>query len=124
MWKTFSFNISPEMYLTDALYQLNKPHLKLLNGGIKSHEKKIKNGSDNNDWIAELSALYSIKGEAKPSMDWLEKAIKAGFRDRKSLELGMFDNVRNQDRFKLAEREIDIYIQEERLKFVRAGLLD
>ncbi len=124
MWKTFSFNISPEMYLTDALYQLNKPHLKLLNGGIKSHEKKIKNGSDNNDWIAELSALYSIKGEAKPSMDWLEKAIKAGFRDRKSLELGMFDNVRNQDRFRLAEREIDIYIQEERLKFVRAGLLD
>jgi hypothetical protein len=57
-------------------------------------------------------------------LNWLEKGVENGFRDRIYLKNSLFDNLRNQDRFKMVESEIDIFIQQEKLKFLRAGVLN
>ncbi|MDP6755479.1 MAG: hypothetical protein QGF89_05595 [Candidatus Marinimicrobia bacterium] len=119
-----TLDFAPELYHIYALHKMGEPYQKLLNNGIKTQKDKIDNGADYNRWMAELSALYAIKGETETAIKWLEKAVKYGYRDGSALELGMFDNIRNHDRFKMAQREIDLYIQEERIKFIRAGLID
>ena len=43
--------------------------------------------------------------------------------ESKKLKDISFDSIRNNDRFKLLNSEIDIFIQREKLKFINAGLI-
>ena len=70
----------------------------------------------------ELSALHSFNNKNK-SLEYLEKAVERGFRNKALLEDPVFDPIRNNDRFKLVLGEINIFIQREKLKFKEAGLI-
>ena len=71
----------------------------------------------------QLSALYSLNNNSNQSLDYLEKAIDRGFRNRILLVDSSFDSIRNRDRFKLSLSEIDIFIEREKIKFKEAGLI-
>jgi TolB-like protein/Tfp pilus assembly protein PilF len=123
-WKSSTFGLSNELLLVHTKYLLKKPYENMLNEGISSYESKIFSGADLPYWMIELSALYALKNDINGSLDWLEKGVENGFRDRIYLKNSLFDNLRNQDRFKMVESEIDIFIQQEKLKFLRAGVLN
>jgi HEAT repeat protein len=47
-----------------------------------------------------LSCLHALKGEKGPAVEWLEKAVRAGYRDRQWIRLDRdLDSVRNEPAF-------------------------
>ena len=95
----------------------------MLDEGIDYYESLLINGADLNNIYFQLSALYSLKNDTNQSLEYLEKAIERGFRNKIVLVDSAFDSIRNRDRFKLAVSEIDIFIQREKIKFKQAGLI-
>ena len=71
----------------------------------------------------QISALYLLNEENNKALNELEKAVQSGLRDNSLLKDISFDSIRNNDRFKLLNSEIDIFIQREKLKFINAGLI-
>ncbi len=47
-----------------------------------------------------LSCLHALKGEKGPALEWLEKAVRAGYRDRQWIKMDRdLDGVRNEPAF-------------------------
>ena len=123
-WRLGGFTYySNAYYLTKTLYLLKRPYENLMNEGISYYESIISNGADASGILFQLSALYALKNDNSKSLDLLEKAVENGYRNKILLMDSAFDSVRNQDRFKLAVSEIDIFIQREKIKFKQSGLI-
>ena len=123
-WTSSAFSAhSNKYFLVKTLYHLKLSYNDLLDEGIDYYESLLINGADLNNIYFQLSALYSIKNDTNQSLEYLEKAIERGFRNKIVLVDSAFDSIRNRDRFKLAVSEIDIFIQREKIKFKQAGLI-
>ena len=123
-WTSGAFSAhSNKYFLVKTLYHLNLSYNELLIEGIDYYESLINEGADLNNIYFQLSALYSLNNNSNQSLDYLEKAIDRGFRNRIFLVDSSFDSIRNRDRFKLALSEIDIFIEREKIKFKEAGLI-
>ena len=123
-WTSSAFSAhSNKYFLVKTLYHLKLSYNDLLDEGIDYYESLLINGADLNNIYFQLSALYSLKNDTNQSLEYLEKAIERGFRNKIVLVDSAFDSIRNRDRFKLAVSEIDIFIQREKIKFKQAGLI-
>jgi TolB-like protein/Tfp pilus assembly protein PilF len=122
-WRGGGFSdFSNAHYLLKTLIKLNKSFSELLNAGIVYNNSKLANEVDAPTMYLQLSVLHSFNNQNK-SLEYLEKAVKRGFRNKTLLEDSVFDSIRNNDRFKLVLSEVDIFIQREKLKFNKAGLI-
>ena len=123
-WRSSGSVFSQPFYLIKTLYHNKKPYFSLLDEGIKTLENKISNGADFYSLFVELSAMYALRSKSEKSLDFLEESIQNGFRNKYVLNDTAFESIRNNDRFKLLKSEIDIYVQKEKNKFRKAGLIN
>jgi len=122
-WRGGGFSdFSNAHYLLKTLIKLNRPYTEFLNAGIAYNNSKLASGVDAPTMYLELSALHSFNNKNK-SLEYLEKAVERGFRNKALLEDPVFDPIRNNDRFKLILSEINIFIKREKIKFNEAGLI-
>ena len=112
---------SNAVFVTKTLNELNKPYSYLYNEGKGYYEKLILEGSDSPGLYVNLAAIEAIVNNYKEALNLLEKAILLGFRNKYTLNDKVFENLKNNDRFKLINSEIDIFIQKEKLKFKNAN---
>lgn len=112
---------SNAVFVTKTLNELNKPYSYLYNEGKGYYEKLILEGSDSPGLYVNLAAIEAIANNDKEALNLLEKAILLGFRNKYTLNDKVFENLKNNDRFKLINSEIDIFIQKEKLKFKNAN---
>ena len=110
-------------YLLQTLKYLNQSYSKLLDESFSVIKSNFDNGSDSFSMHLQISALYLLNEENNKALNELEKAVQSGLRDNSLLKDISFDSIRNNDRFKLLNSEIDIFIQREKLKFINAGLI-
>ena len=109
-------------HLLKTLIKSNRPYTEFLNAGIAYNNSKLASGVDAPTMYLELSALHSFNNKNK-SLEYLEKAVERGFRNKTLLEDEVFDSIRDNDRFKLILSQMNIFIQREKLKFKEAGLI-
>ena len=64
-----------------------------------------------------------LKKERDKAIEELEKSVQRGLRDKTILLDPAFDEIRDNDRFKLISNEIDIFVQREKMKFNEANLI-
>ena len=122
-WRGGGFSdFSNAHYLLKTLIKLNKPYIEFLNAGIAYNNSKLASGLDAPTIYLELSVLHSFNNKNK-SLEYLEKAVERGFRNKTLLEDVVFDPIRDNDRFKLVLSQMNIFIQIEKLKFKEAGLI-
>ena len=93
-----------------TLIKLNRPYTEFLNAGIAYNNSKLASGVDAPTMYLELSALHSFDNKNK-SLDYLEKAVERGFRNKTLLKDSVFDSIRDNDRFKLILSEINILLE-------------
>ena len=122
-WRGGGFSdFSNAHYLLKTLIKLNRPYTEFLNAGIAYNNSKLASKVDAPTMYLELSVLHSFDNKNK-SLEYLEKAVERGFRNKDLLEDTVFDPIRNNDRFKLVLSEIKLYLEREKLKFKEAGLI-
>jgi adenylate cyclase len=123
-WKPNGWNgFSNAVFVMKVLNELNNEILTLYNDGKRYYEKLIFEGSDSPGLYVNLAAIEAMRNNEKAALNLLEKAVLLGLRNKHTLNDRVFNNLKSNDRFKLLNSEIDIFIQREKLKFNKAGLI-
>ena len=110
-------------YFMQTLNKLNQPFEKLLDEGLSIIGANFDKGADSYNLHLQISSFYLLKKERDKAIEELEKSVQRGLRDKTILLDPAFDEIRDNDRFKLISNEIDIFVQREKLKFSEANLI-
>ncbi len=110
-------------YFMQTLNKLNQPFEKLLDEGLSIIGANFDKGADSYNLHLQISSFYLLKKERDKAIEELEKSVQRGLRDKTILLDPAFDEIRDNDRFKLISNEIDIFVQREKMKFNEANLI-
>ena len=110
-------------YFMQTLNKLNQPFEKLLDEGLSIIGADFDKGADSYNLHLQISSFYLLKKERDKAIEELEKSVQRGLRDKTILLDPAFDEIRDNDRFKLISNEIDIFVQREKMKFNEANLI-
>jgi protein kinase/serine/threonine-protein kinase len=62
-----------------------------------------------------MAAIYAVQGNKEEALEWLEKAVDAGWRDHKcALRYPIFENIRDDERFKRIMDDVKVKVAEMR----------
>jgi len=88
---------------------------KLFQENLDWLQKRLEQGDESNDIGSSMAAIYAVQGNKEEALKWLQKAVDTGWRFYQyALRYPLFENIRNDDRFKRIVNEMKAKVAEMR----------